>query len=92
MLGRRNHLSSKPNHGLAGSPSGSSPKNRRLLKPVELVVSEEPVANVDHPLVGLDPLERKRQRLSRLAEILAAAARRIAADQAAKGKKGTHEN
>lgn len=63
-------------------------RTRRSVQPVRLVVSDEPPPNTDHPLAGLSPSERQRQRLLKLAEILAEAAKRKAAEQAAKGKEG----
>lgn len=58
------------------------------MQPVKLVVSDEPPPNTDHPLAGLSPSERQRQRLLKLAEILAEAAKRKAAEQAVNGKEG----
>jgi hypothetical protein len=45
------------------------------VQPVRLVVSDEPPPNTDHPLASLSPSERQRQRLLKLAEILAEAAK-----------------
>lgn len=62
---------------------------RRSVQPVKLVVADEPPLNADHPLARLSPSERQRQRLLKLAEVLAEAAKRKAAEQAAaNGKEG----
>ncbi len=53
---------------------------------VELVFSDDPIQNDDHPLANLNPAERDQQRVQKLAEILAEAAARRAQRLCSNGK------
>lgn len=61
-------------------------KLKRRETSLELVLSDEPSPNCDHPLASLSSADRQRQRLLKLAEILAHAAARRAARLASSGK------
>jgi hypothetical protein len=53
---------------------------------VELVFSNAPIQNDEHPLANLNPAERDQQRIQKLAEILAQAAARRAQRLCSNGK------
>lgn len=77
---------------LSAQPKSRVRRSRRNIQSVELVFSDAPPPNTDHPLAGLSHSERQSQRLLKLAEILAEAATRQAAEKAIKGKEGYCEH
>lgn len=74
------------------NPAGLSASVNRVSSPtrqkaaVELVFSDAPTQNNDHPLANLNPMERHQQRVQNLAEILAQAAARRAQRLCSNGK------
>lgn len=84
-------LSSDPSGKLDPTPTSGQPQPRvsRLRRGVplsELLGSDAPPPNTEHPLAGLSHSERQRHRLLKLAEVLVESAKRKAAAQASKGK------
>ncbi len=89
-LSGRGPFCDQPDHpsdlsGLSASLNRVISSTRRKAA-VELVFSDAPTQNNDHPLANLDPVERHQQRVQNLAEILAQAAARRAQRLCANGK------
>ena len=61
-------------------------RSKRRVASVELVLSDDPAPNNDHPLASLSPSDRDRHRLLKLAEILAQVAARRAVRPTFNGK------
>ena len=89
-LSRRGPVCDQPNHpsesaGLSASVNRVSSPTRQKAA-VELVFSDAPTQNNDHPLANLNPTERHQQRVQNLAKILAQAAARRAQRLCSSGK------
>jgi hypothetical protein len=65
--------------------------SRRSLLPAEVVMSDDPPSNGDHPLGGLSRSERRCQRLLKLAQIVAETAKRQAIEQTSNEKEESHD-
>lgn len=82
----RPNKSSKPAGSMPAQPRVT--RSKRRAASVELVFSDDPTPNNDHPLASLSHLDRERHRRLKLAEILAQAASRWARQQISNGKEG----
>lgn len=86
-VGPSGHLPNKSTNSAGFIPTlPRVTRSKRRVASVEIVFSDDPIPNSDHPLASLSPLDRHRHRLLKLAEILAQAAARRATRLTSYGK------